>query len=65
MASPDIHLPQPSFWPLALALSVLIVAIGVLTSLIISLIGVILLIGSIVGWTFENQADDQEASHHE
>lgn len=65
MDSPDIHLPQPSFWPLALALSVLIIAIGILTSLIISLIGVILLIGSIVGWTFENQADDQEASHHE
>ena len=65
MASPDMHLPQPSFWPLALALSVLIVAIGVLTSLIISLVGVILLVGSIIGWTFENQADEQEASHHE
>lgn len=65
MATPDIHLPQPSFWPLALALSVLIVAIGVLISWIISLIGVILLVGSIIGWTFENQADEQEAPHHE
>lgn len=61
----DIHLPEPSFWPLALALSVLIVAIGVLTSLIVSGVGIIAVVGSIVGWTFENQADELEAEHHD
>lgn len=65
MNSPNVHIPKPSFWPLALALSLLLVAVGVLTTLIISALGILLVIACIVGWTIENQADEEEMRHHE
>jgi hypothetical protein len=59
-----IHMPQPSFWPIALAISVLLIITGVLTSLLISLIGVLALIGCVVGWALENRADEEGMESH-
>ncbi len=61
---PGIHLPEPSFWPIALAFSVTLMAVGVLATWIISLIGVIGLIGSLIGWALENRADEHGSGSH-
>jgi len=57
-----IHLPSPSFWPILLAASVLLVAAGILSTWIVSLVGVVGLIASIVGWVLENRPSG-EATH--
>jgi cytochrome c oxidase subunit 1 len=51
----EIHLPKPSYWPIVLALSVLLIAAGVVFSWILSLVGVISLLAALVGWTLENR----------
>jgi cytochrome c oxidase subunit 1 len=58
---PEIHLPAPSFWPIVLAFSLALIAIGVVSSLIVSIVGLVLLLVSIAGWTMENRAAGQEA----
>ena len=60
---PEIHLPSPSYWPVALAFSMVLISIGVVSSFIVSIIGVIALLVSIAGWTFENRANEQEHPH--
>ncbi|HSB89133.1 MAG TPA: cytochrome c oxidase subunit 4 [Anaerolineales bacterium] len=61
-APAGIHLPSPSFWPIVLAASVLLVAAGILSTWIVSLVGVVGLIASIVGWVLENRQAG-EAAH--
>lgn len=53
---PAVHLPEPSYWPITLAFSVLLIAIGIIFGWIISLVGILLLLSTIVGWTLENRA---------
>jgi cytochrome c oxidase subunit 1 len=62
---PEIHLPGPSYWPIALAFSMVLISIGVVSNFIVSILGVIGLLVSIAGWTLENRAEDQEEEHHE
>lgn len=61
---PEIHLPGPSYWPIALAFGLVLISIGVVSSFIVSILGVIVLLTSIAGWTLENRSEDQE-EHHE
>jgi len=61
---PEIHLPSPSFWPIVLAFGMALIAIGVVSTVIISIVGVVVLLVAIAGWTLENRAAAQEA-HHE
>ncbi|MEJ2263168.1 MAG: cytochrome c oxidase subunit 4 [Anaerolineales bacterium] len=60
-----VHLPEPSYWPIALAFSVLLIAVGLVFGWIISLVGILLLLATIVGWTLENRARSlpKEAIH--
>jgi cytochrome c oxidase subunit 1 len=53
---PEVHLPEPSYWPVILAIGLVLIAAGIIFSLIISLIGVIILLTAIVGWTLENRS---------
>jgi hypothetical protein len=56
-ASPHIHLPNPSYWPILVGAAVAITMCGlVVVSItpIISLIGIILVFISIMGWALEN-----------
>ncbi|HZD58691.1 MAG TPA: cytochrome c oxidase subunit 4 [Anaerolineales bacterium] len=53
---PTVHLPEPSYWPILLAFSVLLIATGLIFSWVISLVGIPLLLSTIVGWTLENRA---------
>ena len=61
---PEVHLPAPSYWPIALAFSMVLVSIGVVSSFIVSIVGVVGILVSIAGWTLENRAGNQE-EHHE
>jgi Cytochrome c oxidase subunit IV len=56
-ASPHIHLPNPSYWPILLGASIAVTMIGLVTvsiSPLISLIGLILVFLCIMGWAFED-----------
>ncbi len=56
-----IEMPAPSFWPIVLAFGLLLMAIGVLYSWIISVVGVIILLTSLVGWTLENRSESDDS----
>lgn len=64
-SSPEIHLPPPSYWPIVLALGLLLIAVGIIFGLVISALGVIVLLVAIAGWTQENRRLDmtQEMDH--
>jgi cytochrome c oxidase subunit I len=61
---PEIHLPSPSFWPIVLAFGLALIAVGVVSTIVVSIVGVIVLLVAIAGWTLENRAAGQEG-HHE
>ncbi len=46
---------EKSLWPILLALGITLIAAGIVTSLLISGLGVILLLFSLGGWTQENR----------
>lgn len=60
---PNIHLPAPSYWPIVLAFSFMLIAMGVVSSIFVSLAGVILMLVALTGWTFENRTEELE--HHD
>ncbi len=47
------EIPAPSFWPFILAFGVMFLFWGIITSFIVSLVGVIIMIISIAGWISE------------
>ncbi len=59
---PDIHVPGPSYWPIVLAGGLVLIAIGVVSSFIVSLVGILVLLTAIGGWAMENRAEE-EADH--
>jgi cytochrome c oxidase subunit I len=61
---PEIHLPPPSYWPIALAFGMTLIGVGVVSNFIVSIVGVIVMVVSIAGWTMENRKLNQE-EHHE
>jgi len=61
--TPGIHMPKPSFWPLGLALGATLLAAGVISSLWVSLAGLVLLLVAIGGWVAENRTEGEGAPH--
>ncbi|HEY6287591.1 MAG TPA: hypothetical protein VIX20_18120, partial [Ktedonobacteraceae bacterium] len=56
-ASPHIHLPNPSYWPILLGAAVAVTLSGLVAVSItplISLIGIIFVFICIIGWALEN-----------
>jgi len=47
--------PPISFWPLLLAIGLTLLVSGVVTSLIVSIVGLLLLLASLVGWVQESR----------
>ncbi|HZY61138.1 MAG TPA: hypothetical protein VFE38_01340 [Edaphobacter sp.] len=45
-----VHLPTPTSWPLVLSLGITLLLTGLVTNWVISLLGVVLTVPSIVGW---------------
>jgi cytochrome c oxidase subunit 1 len=60
---PEIEMPAPSYWPIVMAASMAMIAIGLIDTYFVSIAGVILLLVSVAGWTLENRAADQEHEH--
>ncbi|HEY5663358.1 MAG TPA: cytochrome c oxidase subunit I [Ilumatobacter sp.] len=52
-ADPHIHLPSPSYWPLVMALSLPIMAYGVIYNLVLVPVGGAVLLASMFGWSLE------------
>jgi cytochrome c oxidase subunit 1 len=52
-ADRHIHLPSPSYWPLVLALSLPVVAVGVIFNPLVSVAGVAVLLFAAFGWALE------------
>jgi cytochrome c oxidase subunit 1 len=61
---PEIHLPSPSYWPILLAFGMALIATGVVSTIVVSIVGIFVLLAAIAGWTLENRAAGQE-EHHE
>ena len=51
--TPGVHLPSPSVWPFVLGGGVTLMAFGVPTNLLFSLVGVILVAWALAGWIGE------------
>jgi cytochrome c oxidase subunit I len=60
---PEDHLPSPSFWPIVLALGLALIAQGVVSDILTSLVGVLVIMVAIAGWALENRAAEQEERH--
>ncbi len=60
----DLETPS-SLWPILLAFSLLLMAVGVIYSLIITLVGLLGLLACIAGWTLENRLPVEEEEPHE
>ncbi len=56
------HVPQISVWPPVMAVAIILIAIGILATWIIAVVGIILLIVSIFGWANEIRAADLAAN---
>ncbi len=52
--------PKSSFWPVLLAMAILLIAVGVVSNYGVSAFGLLLLFAAIIGWTWENRAEGEE-----
>ena len=52
-----IHLPGPSIWPLVVGVAVTLLAFGVVTSLVFTVVGALLLAWALAGWIGELRHD--------
>lgn len=55
----DIHVPGPSIWPIVLAGSFVLIAIGFVSSVTVSIVGILVLLVAIGGWAMENRAEEE------
>ena len=49
----DVHLPSPSIWPAVCAAGITLVLFGILTSLVLSAVGALLIALALAGWIRE------------
>lgn len=61
----DPTFPIYSFWPIFVALGTVLIAIGIVSNLGISVLGLLLLFASVIGWVWENRAQRQEQGNDE
>ncbi len=48
-------IPRPSYWPLALAVSLIVLLLGLIIHPIVLGVGVVLIIASVIGWMLERR----------
>jgi hypothetical protein len=65
-ASEAIHMPEPSYLPFALAIGITIALLGILTGIIVVLIGLAIVIPVLVRWIRGARAEmnDLPLEHH-
>jgi cytochrome c oxidase subunit 1 len=60
----EIHLPSPSYWPLVVALSLPVIAFGVIYTYWLCGVGALILLGGVYGWSLEPSVDPGSAQGH-
>ena len=63
----DIHLPDMSYYPFILAVGLTIIGAGLMTWIPVIIVGVVLLLWGLIGWSMEpvnDPAPDGEAHGH-
>lgn len=58
------QIPVTSIWPLLLGAGITMLIIGIITHWLVSVVGIILLIFSLGGWTQENREQSLKAEQH-
>jgi hypothetical protein len=56
----DLNTPVYSFWPLFLAIGMILIAVGIVSVVGISVLGLLLMLASIIGWVWENRSEAKE-----
>jgi hypothetical protein len=59
------HVPKPSIWPILVAAGITMMVVGVLSHWLVSVVGIILLVVSLGGWTQENREQAQPVDETE
>ncbi len=65
------HTPVHSIWPLLLAAGITLLMVGIVTSLVVSIVGVVAMLVALGGWTQQNRTVvhpvnvDEEDGRHE
>lgn len=57
--------PRPTYWPVIMALAITLIGLGIISSLLILVIGVVLFIVSLVGWIGDIRNELREEREHE
>jgi hypothetical protein len=60
--SGEEHLPGPSFWPVLLAVGVAMSLIGVITKVVVVVIGLVILVVALGGWIRDARRDYRSLS---
>jgi Flp pilus assembly protein TadB len=55
LVSVEEIMPKPSYWPLALAVSFIVLLVGIMISWIVIVVGAVLVIVSVMGWSLERR----------
>jgi len=55
LVSVEEIMPKPSYWPLALAVSFVVLLMGIMISWIVIGVGAVLVIASVMGWSLERR----------
>jgi len=58
-----IHMPSPSYWPIAVAFGLPILAFGVIYSHILIVVGALMVLGSLYGWAMEPATEPDSGGH--
>ena len=62
----SIHMPQPSYWPLVVALGICIIGYGLVYSYTVATVGTIIGVIGVYAWSFEpvNDPEDEDDAAH-
>jgi hypothetical protein len=52
--------PQYSYWPILLAIGIGLIAVGLVSTIIISIFALLLVFVAIIGWVWENRGEHPE-----
>ena len=52
--------PTYSFWPLLLAIAIGLIAVGVVSTIALSAVGMLMVFAAIIGWAWENRSEPPE-----
>ena len=55
----DIHMPNPSYWPIVLAFGLTCIMFGLSINISVTIIGLLIALVGTIGWTIESPFDEE------